>query len=91
MNFFENIFLTIVEEFLVLYLVTACFQPQWKGGSVTMTGLWIPAMFEDGNGNVPKGQEIFIDSISNDNSHILHSAPTIKNVVLLAQNIDDGA
>lgn len=43
-----------------------------------MTGLWIPAMFEDGNGNVPKGQEIFIDSISNDNPHILHSVSTLK-------------
>ncbi|XP_057365189.1 eye-specific diacylglycerol kinase-like isoform X3 [Daphnia carinata] len=44
-----------------------------------MTGLWMPAMLEDGNGNVPKGQEIFVDAISNDNTHILHQVSTVKN------------
>ncbi|XP_045030241.1 diacylglycerol kinase zeta isoform X3 [Daphnia magna] len=56
-----------------------------------MTGLWIPAMFEDGNGNVPKGQEIFIDSISNDNPHILHSVSTVKNGSAVMEAESDSA
>lgn len=42
-----------------------------------MTGLWIPAMFEDGNGNVPKGGQIFTDSYLED-THI-HGAVSSVN------------
>jgi hypothetical protein len=37
-----------------------------KGRFMIMTGLWIPVMFEDGNGNIPKGGQIFTDSYSED-------------------------
>jgi hypothetical protein len=42
-----------------------------------MTGLWIPVMFEDGNGNVPKGGQIFTDSYLED-THI-HGAVSSVN------------
>jgi|688.fasta_scaffold181337_1 hypothetical protein len=42
-----------------------------------MTGLWIPAMFEDGNGNFPKGGKIFTDSHLED-AHI-HCAVSAVN------------
>ena len=48
-----------------------------KGHFLTMTGLWIPAMFEDGNGNFPKGGKIFTDSHLED-AHI-HCAVSAVN------------
>ncbi len=50
-----------------------------KGNCVTMTGLWMPAMLEDGNGNVDtKGGQIFTDSFSNEHTQILNAFSTIN-------------
>ncbi|XP_046651629.1 eye-specific diacylglycerol kinase-like isoform X4 [Daphnia pulicaria] len=43
-----------------------------------MTGLWIPVMFEDGNGNVPKGGQIFTDSYLED-THIHGAVSSVNN------------
>ena len=44
-----------------------------------MTGLWMPAILEDGNGNVdPKCDQIFTNSFSNEDTHILSAFSTVN-------------
>ena len=50
-----------------------------KGSCVIMTGLWMPAILEDGNGNVdPKCDQIFTNSFSNEDTHILSAFSTVN-------------
>lgn len=44
-----------------------------------MTGLWMPALLEDGNGNLdPKGGLLFTNVLSNENTEILNTFPALN-------------